>query len=143
MFSRKHPDKKGLELPLDWKEKSEISFNKRFEAFQKDYEFHIYGEIHGDEIVLIISGIKRSLELSPISFFISSDIKENQEHSEKLLQTMLDIAELFFEEYFNTNNWSDYHDRWLETEKGGESFLYKITRENVYLSLEANKLLGL
>ena len=142
MFSRKHQTH-GVLLPKEWIEDTKLALDTRFEAFSQAYEFFVYGEVHEDELLLIISALSRNIEKSPISFFLSMDIDEKKaKKSEKLLITMLNTSELFFEEVFDTDNWNDYTATWLETASENETMQYKVTRENIYLTIEANKILS-
>lgn len=143
MFSRKYPDTTGTQLPQDWTDKARTALNTRFEAFKEQYEFFVYAEVLPDELVLITSAVKRDVLLSPITFFISVDISDqtSPKKSTKILGEMMDITELFFEETFEDENWSDYTPLWLETFAKEQNYFYKVTRENIYLTIEANKLL--
>lgn len=143
MFSRKH-DTQGTALPQEWLDKAKSALDSRFEAFNEAYEFFVFGEVYSDELLIIVSAVSRNIELSPISFFISFDVHENDKNidQKQVLENMLNTSELFFEEVFDTDNWSDYSSLWLETEYKKTTFFYKATRENIYLTIEANKLLA-
>lgn len=144
MFARKHPEIQGTLLPTHWLEKASHALNERFETFSEKYQFYLYGEAHRDEITLIASAVKREIEQSPISFFLSSDLtgKESEKDYLKTLDEMLNTCECFFEEVFDDEeNWSEYTSLWLETQVAKKKLYYKVTRENIYLSLEANKIL--
>ena len=63
------------------------------------------------------------------------------------MNTMFDSAGVFFDSYFATEEnideiWDDYVLDWEETEFGSDKLFYKVTRENVGLSMQADALLN-
>ena len=63
------------------------------------------------------------------------------------MDNMFDCAGVFFDQYFAKEEnideiWDDYNLDWDETEFNKEKLFYKVTRENIGLSMEANALLG-
>jgi hypothetical protein len=51
------------------------------------------------------------------------------------------IAGMFFDEIFADENWSEWEPNWQEVEWQNKKYWYKITRENVSLTLAADQLL--
>ena len=78
--------------------------------------------------------------------FVSSDLDEKTDTS-KIMDTMFDSAGVFFDSYFAREEeideiWDEYVLDWEESEFGSDKIFYKVTRENVGLSMEADRLLG-
>jgi hypothetical protein len=46
------------------------------------------------------------------------------------------------DEIFAQEEWSEYEPVWQELNYKKETYFYKVSRENIQLTLEANKLLG-
>lgn len=146
MFSRKNSEKMGTTVPEEWKEEFVAVLT---ETFQKNipsewHKFDAFGEIHNDEIV-IVSCLYDSKHLNavPVSCFISVDVDDKMKKDpKKVLSNMMDLTGLFFEEYFEDKDFSDFEPNWQDTEFKKQKYFFKITRENILLSIEAEKLLN-
>jgi len=131
-------------LPIEWTEEVTKTITEAyFEQSEKDNSFfYVYGEIYEQEFVVIISYINHSdLSASPISLFISHDIVEDSKKFKSSLFNLVDFSGLVFDDIFATENWNDYNLAWTENEFKGNKFHYKITRENVSLTLQAEEIL--
>jgi hypothetical protein len=51
------------------------------------------------------------------------------------------MAGMFFDEVFATEDWSEWEPNWQEVVWKDKKYFYKMTRENVTLTLEADRLL--
>lgn len=148
MFSRLDHDIPAVLFPKEWAEGlKQILLNIYGEkCIKADKTFEIFGFSYPKEVILIISYVGLDKFETPVTLFISSDLTEKT-NTEKLLDTMFDSAGVFFDQYFATEEnideiWDDYVLDWEETEFGKEKLFYKVTRENVGLSMQADLLLG-
>lgn len=143
-LARKPHSEDPIELPSNWRESVQEILTQTFEAeCQKEgLCFDILGATFPDELLLCLSvGELDKPEMAPCTLMLSADIKENTA-PEKLLKTLIDQAGVFFENYFQTKE-EDMHElfqaRWLEEKHAGLIFYAKVSRENVRLTIEANK----
>lgn len=105
----------------------------------------VFGELYDNEIVLIFS-LEKGTEsnVKTISLFISKDI-ETTEKLEKTVDHLVSSSSDFFEmitEKSAEDLFEIYSPRWQKSELENQNFYYKISRENINLTIEANKLLG-
>ena len=148
MFSRKDEvDNKSNPIP----EKLLEFINKIIaDTFEKSFsdkglELKVFGELYDDEIVLIFSLQKKEdPNLNTISLFISDDIEANSK-LEKKVDHLINSSSEFFETIIQSSETElleIYTPRWQETDLPKDNFHYKISRENIELTIQANKLLG-
>lgn len=147
MFTRKKSSKTGKNVPQEWLESLARLLNETYktECKQNGRYFDVYGQIYPEEFLLIVSYLSEKDEYTqPISCFLSAD----QEHisSEKKVketqQTFIELIGLFFDEIFATEDWDEFEPEWQEVTHKNEKFFFKLSRENINLTLEASKLLG-
>ena len=134
--------KKRSALPNEWTEDvTKVLTESYFEQAEKDNKFFdVYGEIYDKEFVVVISYLHMQDHLmSPISVFISHDNLEDSKNFKKTLAALIDLAGHIFDDIFATDQWSDYNSNWTENEYKNNIFFYKITRENISLSLQAEE----
>ncbi len=145
MFSRKNYElDDGKDLPVEWSEKVATLFNQNFSehCLEQKKSFDVFGKIYQDELLIIISWLENeNFNNYPITIFLSADIF-NQKNTQEALDHLVDIAGLFFDEYFSDENWNDFEPNWKETLHKKNDYYYKITRENIALTVEADKLLS-
>ena len=120
--------------------------NETFEKSlnNKGLELETYGELYENEIILIFSLVQtKDKSLNTISLFISDDLTPETK-IEKKINYLINSSSEFFE-ILTSSSISDtdqiYSPRWQKTELEGDNFFYKISRENIKLTIEANKLL--
>lgn len=145
MFSRKNSDKEGMPVPTEWKEEFIAVLLETFkDQLPSDFHtFDAFGEIFENEL-LVVSCLYDSKNLNsvPVSCFISVDMDDKiKKDPKKTLNDMMDLTGLFFEEYFQDENFSDFEPNWQENTFRKQQYFFKITRENIPLTIEANKLL--
>ncbi len=144
MFSRKnYAVDEGGNIPDEWKAKVAALLNQNFKEHCETQKksFDVFGKIYVDELVIVVSWLEDSdFNQAPISLFLSADIFE-QKNTEEALKHLVDISGLFFDEFFSADNWDGYEPNWKETSYKKNDYYYKITRENVALTMEADKLL--
>lgn len=142
MFARKDQEGVGKSIPLEWQEDVQklLALNFEENLKGKKYFFDTHGRIFQDELLLVISLAPDDPALTPVTCFLSMD-NPTEKTVKKFLDSMLNFAGDFFESYFDDNDWNDYSPRWLEVEYQGNTLYYKVTRENIALTLKAEELL--
>lgn len=147
MLARKKSSKTGKVVPLEWSEGVARLLDETYKAEceKKGNYFDVYGQVFPEELLVIISYLsEKDPGKMPITLFLSSE-KEDIATEEKVKETQkdfIDLAGLFFDEIFSNSEWDEFEPEWQEVKHKNKTYLYKITRENVSLTLEANKLLG-
>ena len=111
----------------------------------KGLDLQVYGETYDNEIVLIFSLLNsKDSTANTISLFISDDISQESKIEEKI-DFLINSSSDFFETICSSTEEElveIYSPRWQETKLSTNNFYYKISRENIILTIEANKLLG-
>ena len=148
MFSRLDHETLPVLFPKDWAEGlKQILLNIYGETCIKDDRtFEVYGFSYPTEVLMIVSYTSLDKFAAPLSLFLSADLTEKTK-TDEIINDMFDSVGVFFDSYFAKSEnldeiWDDYVLDWEETEFGKLSFFYKVTRENIGLSLEADRLLG-
>lgn len=132
-------------LPNEWTEElTRVLTEAYLERSEKDNKFFdVYGEIYEKEFVVIISYIHHEDQLmSPVSLFISHDVVEDSKKFKVVLKNLVDLSGLIFDDVFATEDWSDYVGTWTSNKYKNNEFFYKITRENISLTLQAEEFLS-
>jgi hypothetical protein len=147
MLARKKSSQNGKIIPLDWSEGAARLLNDGFKAecTQKGRYFDVYGQFFSEEILVIVSYLSEKDEyLAPITLFLSCE-PDQMATPEKVKETQknfIDLIGLFFDEIIADESWDGFEPNWQEVSHKNENYFYKITRENINASLEADKLLG-
>ncbi len=147
MLARKKTSKEGKSIPQDWIEGLARLLNETYQAEckQNGRYFDVLGLIYQEELLVVVSYLSEKDEyLTPITCFLSCEpdqmkdekkVKETQQH-------FIDIVGLFFDEIFADPEWNEFEPIWQEVTHKNQNYFYRISRENVNATLEANKLLG-
>jgi hypothetical protein len=85
---------------------------------------------------------QEQLEVAPVSYIMSMDLDEKNQDPEKYLDTLIDSMGVFFDSYFADADWNDYISNWTEATYKDLKFFYKVSRENVALTIQAEALLN-
>lgn len=148
MFSRLDQESQAVLFPKDWADGlKQILLSIYGEQCIKDEKtFEIFGFSYPNEVLLIISYVGLDKFSTPVTIFLSSDLT-NKTNTDKIMDTMFDSAGVFFDSYFAKEEnedeiWDDYVLDWQDAEFGADKIFYKVTRENVGLSMQADMLLG-
>ena len=148
MFSRLDHDTKAVLFPKDWADGlKQILLNIYGDKCIKDEKtFEVFGFSYPNEVLLIISYVGLDKFETPVTLFLSSDL-DLKTATDKIMDTMFDSAGVFFDSYFAAEEsedeiWDDYVLDWQDAEFGSDKIFYKVTRENVMLTMEADLLLG-
>lgn len=147
MLARKKTSKKGKSIPQDWLEGLNRLLNQTYssECKKNGRFFDVYGQIYPEELLLAVSYLsEKDPHLSPITCFLSSEPEQisDEKKVKETQSNFIDIMGLFFDEIFNDEEWDEFEPNWQEVSYKNQNYFFKISRENVALTLEANKLLG-
>jgi hypothetical protein len=132
------------ELPAEWTENlTRTLTDVYFERSEKDNRFfNVYAEILEKEFVVIISYLHHNDQLvAPISLSISHDLVEDSKKFKVALDDLVNFSGVIFDDVFSTDDWLDYVSSWTESTQRKSTFYYKITRENISLTLQAEEFL--
>ncbi len=147
MLGRNKKSKSGKVIPLDWSEGLARLLNETYktECKKEARYFDVYGQIYPEELLVVCSWLSEKDEfVAPITLFLSCDpdrmnsekkVKETQEH-------FIELIGLFYDEIFSSEDWNEFEPAWQEVTQKQQNYWYKITRENINATIEADKLLG-
>jgi len=148
MFAKNHNNTNLRPLPQEWQASLVKTLNQIYDDKIKrdDSSFFVFGQIFDEEVLIIISYIYNDLSKSPKTIFISKELndlgKSSQMNIKKLFDNIVDFSGLILDEILLSTDWSEYEINWQEYTFSQEKFYYKITRENVLLTLQAEKIIG-
>ena len=134
----------GTILPAEWTESFVgILTETYFKQTEKDSRFFdVFGKTFDKEFVIVVSYIHHDDHLAaPISLFISHDILENDKKMKKTLDQVVNLTGLIFDDIFSKEDWNEFIPNWTENQFEESNFFYKITRENIGLTIQAEELL--
>ena len=144
----------GKNFPSEWIEGLNRILNKTYktECLKEKRYFDVYGHIYEEELLLIVSYLSEKDELTtPITLFLSQDLppvknssplEESEEKLKKSHDFLIDMVGLFFDDIFADPEKEFFSPHWEVLNHENLAVYYKISRENIALTLEANKLLG-
>ncbi|MCO4754755.1 MAG: hypothetical protein KC478_09735 [Bacteriovoracaceae bacterium] len=149
MLLGRHEDSvfaKGKSLPTEWTEEVvKVLTETYLERSEKDNRFFdVHAQSFEKETVVVISYIHHSDQLAaPISIFISLENDEKMDSKElsKALKALVDLSGHVLDDIFAQEDWNEFFPNWTENKFKDYTFHYKITRENVSLSLQAEEIL--
>jgi hypothetical protein len=147
MLSRKEQTVRANFFPKKWtaevKNLLEGLYKPQCDA--RDLYIDIHAITFPNELVLAVSLLDKELEtIIPVTYMASADLLE-KEDPEEILNLLVDSIGFFFDNYFNLEedpNETIYSSDWEESKVREKAFHYKITRENIGLSIMADVLLG-
>ncbi len=147
MLGRKPTSKNGTSIPSDWLESLARLLNEGYkdECKQHGRYFDVYGQIYDEELLLVVSWLSEKDEyLAPITCFLSCEPAhiQNESKVKETQQNFIDVVGLFFDEIFSNEEWDEFEPNWQEVNYKHETYFFKLSRENINLTLEANRLLG-
>lgn len=146
MLARKHSSEDGTLLPREWTTQMGDLLNGTYaqECQKREGVFDVYGQAFTDELLVIVSFISvKNQAQAPVTCFLSSDAMSltTPQELKKTQELFIEIAGQFFDEIFANDNWDEWEPHWQEVEYLGTTYHYKISRENIALTTEADKLL--
>lgn len=147
MLARKKTSKQGKALPQDWIESLSRLLNETYktECKQNSRYFDVFGQVFSDELLLVVSYLSEKDEyLSPLTLFLSAEPDQiaTEEKVRETQKNFIDLVGLFFDEIFGEEEWDQFEPNWQEVSHKHQNYYYKLSRENINATMEANKLLG-
>ena len=143
MLCRKEQESTGILLPQEWsKEVESTLFSLYLDQCKKEGKsFEVYGLTYPNEVFIGASFLdQKHLSGLPVTYMASADF-EDKEHPKKTFDLLIDSIGIFFDNYFNSPKEDHYASQWMQTKLKKKVFYYKVSREVLSLTLEANKLL--
>jgi hypothetical protein len=141
-YAESHSEE-GTPLPKEWTESFiGLLTQTYFDQTEKDHRFFdVYGQIYEKEFVAVISYIHHDDHLAaPISIFISHDTDDDKKTKEAL-DNVIRLTGHILDDIFSVEGWSGFVPTWTENSLDNNNFFYKITRENIGLTLQAEEIL--
>ena len=147
MLSRKEQPRPAKHLPDEWAQKVKASLLELYaeKAKEEGKTFQVHGLIYPDEIFLAVSYANfEDASCSPVTYAASADLNraDSGKNLKKRFDLLIDSTGLFFEAVFHGGSNDLYDSTWRKGELRRQTFYYRVTRENVALTLQANQLLG-
>lgn len=147
MFARKPSSKSGKSIPQDWLEGLARLLNETYkkECQENGRYFDVYGQVYSEELLLVVSWLSEKDEyLAPVACFLSCEPEQmnNESKVKETQENFIDVVGLFFDEIFASEEWGEFEPNWQEVNYKKENYFFKLSRENINLTLEANRLLG-
>ena len=143
MLSRHNEEANGVDLPSEWLEEITSAVNSTYESQLKEQNLILktYGELHKGEVCLAFCLYSINPEdTSAISLLLSVDLKEKEDPKSALDKTINQSSE-FFDLLLSGQEEELFQPNWVRSDLKEGNFHFKITRENIALTLEANRLL--
>lgn len=138
-------------LPEKWQKEAQALITDAFveECEEHHKKIELFNFLYPTELLVIASVLdKTSAAAIPYSCFLSVELTEKTK-VEKIQKELTDCLGLILEELFSSLRNEDalleeVSDLWtdFETAGSGNKFYYKINRENIQLTLEADRLLS-
>lgn len=144
LLGRFESDMDGKALPQEWQDEFINMLNTAYADVisKNDRFFDVYGRIYEKEFVIVASYIHIEDQLAaPISVFISHDIINDNKLMKTALDNVTDLFGLIFDDILSDDQWNSYNSIWSENKFKENTFHYKITRENISLTLQAEEIL--
>lgn len=146
MFQRIDTEIPAIELPVEWRQELKQSLLNVYgeHCLKNEKTFDVYAFTYPSELLIIASFVGLNQTEIPVTLFLSADLNDKTE-PRKLFNSLLDNIAVFFDQYFqNIDNeeWDEFIYEWQEEVINRQTFYYKVTRENIALSLEAERLLN-
>jgi len=131
-------------LPNEWTEELVRTLSEAYYVqSEKDNSFFdVYGEITEKEFVVVASYLHHEDQMkAPISLFISHDVVDDSKAFKKVLKSLVDLTGEIFDDAFASDDGPDYVATWTGSKYKTCDFHYKITRENISLTVQAEAFL--
>ena len=146
MFQRIDTEIPAIELPESWRSQLKQNLLKIYgdHCLKQEKTFEVYAYTFPRELLIISSYVGLDKNTIPITLLLSADLNEKTD-SKKLFNALIDNIAVFFDQYFQNQeneDWDEFVHDWQEEELNRQTFFYKVTRENIGLTLEAERLLN-
>lgn len=142
MLSRKSEERSPKTFPETWSKRITDVLHEVYQdkLQSSNRHFEALGLSYPKEFVLAISLVDDLGHAVPITYLASCDLLD-QQNPKKIVDKLVDSAGIFFDEYFQADDWSEYMVNWEKTTYRGVEFFYKVTREDVKATIMADSLL--
>lgn len=145
MLARYEQPLPGTALPEIWTEEVRELLTKSYQQNLLEVQryFEVFGMSYPNELLVTISlkDHESRADKPPLTYMISVDLLKEAD-SKKILATMVDSMGLFLDNLFADYAGQEYQVLWEKATLGKIDFYYKISREDIALSLQAEKLLN-
>lgn len=143
MLFRKKQEKSGVLLPDSWKLEVESLLNSiyKHKCEETGKIFEVFGQTFHDELFIAASFLDKDGQGIPITYMISVDLDDEKKMT-GLLDNLVDLIGMFFDGFFISHEGQEYQANWEEIKHKGRTIFYKITRENISLSIAADEILA-
>jgi hypothetical protein len=144
MHSKNVHQDQAQSLPAQWlfDAKKVLNESYRTQCEKEGYAFDINGMHFEKELVVAISYYHPvRLEAIPLTCTLSMEVTPAANAVQKL-SFMVDAASIFFDSYFSDEDWDGHSAYWQEATHKKDKFYYQITRENIALTMEADRILA-
>lgn len=147
-FSRLNENKAGTDLPKNWLENISLLINDTYpELSQLEKSCQVWAELFDNELLIITSLRDIDTAAAPTTISISTDIEKNSDKElkkilDKSVETIGMIVESYLDNLAQADQVFEYNQEWEQEKKNKFSFYYKVTREDIELTLKANQLLN-
>lgn len=149
MLSRKEQTLRANFFPIKWtaEVKNLLEGLYKPQCDLNNLYIEVFALTYPDELVLAVSLLDKENEIViPVTYMASADLGE-KENPEDTLNLLVDSIGFFFENFFASLTSPDqdetiYSSDWEQSKVKNKEFHYKITRENVGISLAADALLA-
>ncbi|MFZ9000926.1 MAG: hypothetical protein ACO20H_06460 [Bacteriovoracaceae bacterium] len=140
MHARKEHFVPAKRFPSEWESQVADLLNSTYESKVKIQEgfFEVFAMTYPDEILLAVSLKSTVPSTWPLTLKVSADLNEKT-NSKKLMDILLNSVGLFIDHILNEEK--EYFLDWEEASFENVPIWYMSTREDMALSLEADKLL--
>ena len=144
MLSRKEQEERGRPFSDKMIKSIESLLEEayQFDGRKDNKKLKVFGEFYPNEILLIVSLLEDNRKI-PTTCFFSADIS-NKDDSAILLEKLTNSISYILDMVFTMTHddlIQEYSDIWARLDSPEGSFFYKMTRENIELTLEANRIL--
>ncbi len=141
MHARKEHFVEAKRFPSTWESNVADLLNSTYESKLKDQEgfFEVYAMTYPDEILLAVTIRSTIPSVWPMTLKVSADLNENI-NPQKLMDILLNSLGTLIDHVFS--NEEDYFLDWEEAVYENIKLWYMSSREDIALSLEADKLLA-
>lgn len=148
MFSRLDHEVSPVLFPKEWSENVKTTLLSIYgdKCIKEDRTFDIFTFSYPTELLLIVSYTSLDKLIAPVTLFLSSNLEEKKD-PKKTMDNLFDAVGVFFDSYFGAKRdddaeiWDEFIYEWQETDFSKQQIFYKVTRENIALSLEAESIL--
>lgn len=146
MIFRKHEELIGESFPEKWSDNLNLNFSEYFSEKLKlsNTSFFSHGQLCADEIVMAMT-VRDNANEKMATIILSRDLNKQEFEAptkiSKVKDQMVDILGVMVKEMLTDFEEISYGGRWNDYKYKKDNYFYKISREDISLLLETEKLL--